>query len=774
MKKTLFIILLLSNYAYGQIIHKPQHDPPEVVNLYTEVLSFDICKNQMTVTDATFYNPGDTVLLIQMKGAVIDTSNTAAFGSIIDYKNAGNYEFNYISQKTGNTITFKNTITKGYDVPDGVVQLIRVPYFKNPTFTGGLTCLPWDGTKGGVLAVMSRISITCDWDIDVNGMGFRGGEGYNSVLPIPNCNANGYTYPAASQLAAVKGESIVTLTPSLIKGKGCPAGGGGGGLSHNSGGGGGGNAGMGGFGGFESDTCGAAIDNRGIGGKVLSYTTTAGKIFMGSGGGAGHADNVDFIAPAGGNGGGIIILITGDLFMFGHQVMANGQNANNCVNTECNDGMGGGGAGGTILLSLNNVDATTIENTGGTGANMSGPILPGGKAGPGGGGGGGAFYFNQSSLPASASLINNAGSNGVITTNAGNPWGATAGTDGISFYNLVLPFDAVLFKPNIDSVRIKDSLLTCNSFSFKGFGYTNTNPIISWYWDFGDGNTANTQNTSHAYSIENTYPVKLVATDINGCKDSISTLVNPKVLTVDAGLNRSVCSNGPLSILLNGSGTGIYAWTPALYLNDSTLQNPTATINSSTVFYLTITSNGCSASDSVKIILSPIPVLNISKSNDINCYLPYAKLRVSGASQYLWSPSSTLNNSTANNPVANPVLTTTYFVTGTNDNICYAKDSIMVVVDFLSGKVELPNIFTPNNDGINDCFGIKYYRDVQNLVFIIYNRYGTRVFETKNVAECWDGYYKGQPADPGSYIYYLSAKTLCGDVVKKGSILLIR
>src|SRR5665647_1824066 len=58
----------------------------------------------LTVDDASKYNPGDTVLLIQMKGAVIDSSNTANFGTVTDYKNSGNYEYNYVKQKTGNVI----------------------------------------------------------------------------------------------------------------------------------------------------------------------------------------------------------------------------------------------------------------------------------------------------------------------------------------------------------------------------------------------------------------------------------------------------------------------------------------------------------------------------------------------------------------------------------------------------------------------------------------------------------------------------------------------
>ena len=260
---TFLLLLLIPAYSYNQVIsgnkmtkqvpavNKPQHDPPAVINLYTEVLAHDICTNSITVANDSGYNAGDTVLLIQMKGAVVDTGNTASFGTILDYRNAGNYEFNYISQKSGNVITFLNRLNKTYDIPTGVVQLVRVPSYKTGSFSGGLTCDPWNGTKGGILAVFSTISLESYENIDVSGRGFRGGEGYNSVYSALTCNQNSYIYTLSSQFAAFKGESIASFSQNYFKGKGSFAGGGGGGNSHKAGGGGGGNGGSGGLGGIK-------------------------------------------------------------------------------------------------------------------------------------------------------------------------------------------------------------------------------------------------------------------------------------------------------------------------------------------------------------------------------------------------------------------------------------------------------------------------------------------------------------------------------------------
>ena len=934
MKSFLAVILLFSNISYSQVAHRPQHEPPETINIYTEVLSYNICTNQITVSKDSGYFVGDTVLFIQMKGAVIDTTASTSFGSILDYGNAGNYEFNYISQKVGNVLTFKNRLTKNYDIPTGVVQLVRVPSYKTVSFIGGLTCEPWDGTKGGVLAVFASASLETWEDIDVTGKGFRGGEGFNAVYSSSTCNQNNYFYPVTSQFGAFKGESVASFSQNFSKGKGTFAGGGGGGNSHNAGGGGGGNGGSGGFGGYQTDSCGAApFDNRGFGGRSLQYTANSDKIFLGSGGGAGHSDNASIIS-SGGAGGGIIIIITPDLIMNDHSIASIGSNGGYCYAANCNDGMGGGGSGGTILLSINQVItavSATVLTQGGDGANVSSVILPSGRPGPGGGGGGGVFYFDGNALPSNITYIADGGNNGVIIQDTNNPWGATAGNAGITVFDWQIPYDTALFALNIDSVRIDTTVNYCNNILFKGLGYTNTYPIAAWQWYFGDGGTANTQNPVHNYGAVGSYNVKLVITDVNGCKDSISTLINTSgSMQAEAGADTSLCAGEFVSVPLNGSGTGSFSWSPSAYLNNSNISNPVATVDTTTKFYLTMyNGTGCSAVDSVTITINknpnvktladtsicknaplilttngalryswspgiyvndstiaspqfidsvsrtlivtgteangckasdtiiinvktpmsliapqgktickgasvqlngnngnafqyswtpsaylnnaniinpvanppvttvytvviadkmctyassfnvdvtvlPLPFVQATKSNDINCNKPFTQLNASGAVSYDWAPVATLSNAAISNPVANPLVTTKYKVTVSDIAGCTNTDSVTVLVAFADDGILLPNSFTPNGDGINDCFGIRYYRDVKDLVFIIFNRYGEKVFETNNAFVCWEGKYQGQNADAGVYVYYLSATTSCGEVVKKGTIMLMR
>ena len=176
----------------------------------------------------------------------------------------------------------------------------------------------------------------------------------------------------------------------------------------------------------------------------------------------------------------------------------------------------------------------------------------------------------------------------------------------------------------------------------------------------------------------------------------------------------------------------------------------------------------------VNVLVLPVPTVKATKSNDLNCNKPFAQLQATGAQKYNWFPAYALSNDSIANPIANPAFTTTYYVYATDSTICVGADSVTVIANFKNHGIILPNSFTPNNDGLNDCFGIKYYRDVQNLEFIIFNRYGITVFKTNNAAACWDGNYKGKPASPGNYVYFIKAKTLCGQVFMKENIMLIR
>jgi len=88
----------------------------------------------------------------------------------------------------------------------------------------------------------------------------------------------------------------------------------------------------------------------------------------------------------------------------------------------------------------------------------------------------------------------------------------------------------------------------------------------------------------------------------------------------------------------------------------------------------------------------------------------------------------------------------------------------------------MPNAFTPNGDGLNDCFGVsQIIKDSLPFIdFAIFDRWGNKVFYTTNIADCWDGMYKGKLSDQANYVYYIREKTDCGYAFQTGYVILIR
>jgi hypothetical protein len=483
-----------------------------IINAYTAVSSFDICKNAVTVDDASKYKVGDTVLVIQMKGAVIDSTNTAAFGTITNYKNAGNYEFNYIKSKNGNIVELKNVLTRQYDFTDGKVQLVRVPFFQKLNLPNTITCQPWNGSSGGIVVFNVADTLSLAADIDVSGKGFRGTVIDNH---ISSCHEAQYFYNASSTNAGFKGEGIFNLSANYARGRGKAANAGGGGNGANAGGGGGANFGGGGLGGREF-LCSATpqIDNGGIGGLAVTYNNTANKIFLGGAGGTG--DENDFTGSTGGNGGGIILINAGAIRSNAFKISSKGITPAACSGPNCGDGQGGGGAGGTVILNSSNfIDNTTVNTSGGDGGSYTN-TNPLGYHGPGGGGGGGALWLKSASLPANVTHTSIVGANGTWLS-TGQTGGALSGTAGGTVFNVAVPVASVAYKATFDSAKFNVIVTTCTSFKFDGMANIDNSKVVKWRWSFGDGYIDSTQAVSHNYLAPGTYPVKVIATDIYGC-----------------------------------------------------------------------------------------------------------------------------------------------------------------------------------------------------------------------------------------------------------------
>lgn len=280
---------------------------------------------------------------------------------------------------------------------------------------------------------------------------------------------------------------------------------------------------------------------------------------------------------------------------------------------------------------------------------------------------------NNNVLPANISVSNSGGINGVIIPDGNNPYGTTPGHPGINVFNLKIPIDTILFKPNIDSVRIKDSATTCTSFNFKGFGYINTSAINSWKWSFGDGGTDVTQNASHTYTTNGTYPVKLIVTDINGCKDSITRDVSTNATAFDFSYKQDICN--PLSVKFTNIGAGTinpyWSFGDGNTITGTLTPNHVYTSPGNFVVKFSVQNGGCVDTITKTISLSIIPADIIITPDTTICINSIKQLRTIPSLNFCWSPTTFLDDPLSPNPVTSTPQNITYYFTAqvTGNNI---------------------------------------------------------------------------------------------------------
>ena len=538
MKKTSLLVLL--TFCFLNLTQS--QDISGVVNSYQKVM--EVYYQSVTVNSTSSFEPGQIVLLIQMKGAEIIESNDSSFGTIIDYNDAGNYEFHIVNSITTDKVYLSCPIQRTYD-PDHAVQLISVPFYPNPTVINPLTAQAWNGETGGVLAMFSGPLVLENY-IEAGGIGFRGGK--QDFNPNGTCGGgySDYYYDLNSGFGAEKGEGIVSMINGKNAGRGALANGGGGGNKHNSGGGGGGNFTSGGKGGFQANFSLCSSDDiGGLGGSGLAYSNTQNKIFLGGGGGCGNIN--DGYGSIGGAGGGIIFIKASSISSNGNNhIIANGFDSPSTTQNNRGDGGGGGGGGGTILLDVGswNTPSMIIQAAGGDGGSPNTTFSA--CFGPGGGGGTGAVWFSGNTIPSTVNIQNWPGAPGINAYSnspcQGESYGATGGKDsmhvlfdlesplvGCSIPCSITSFDPVSndFGPWVEQCSVDQSFgVIAEGFSFG----------MTFEWDFGDGTILSGSNQeNHTFPFEGVFNVCVTASSGN-CTDTYCQEVE-----IDLSLTSIIC-----------------------------------------------------------------------------------------------------------------------------------------------------------------------------------------------------------------------------------------
>lgn len=301
--------------------------------------------------------------------------------------------------------------------------------------------------------------------------------------------------------------------------------------------------------------------------------------------------------------------------------------------------------------------------------------------------------------------------------------------------------------------------------------------IDKHYWNFGDGNTANTQLPGYSYTNGGNYIIEYTAVSKNGCvADTVKqpVLIETKPV-VDFNFGNSCAGKEiPFENKTTNTFGSITGWQWNFGNNtSSTLEQPVITYSKFGNYPVTltaVTANGCSSSLTKTVTIKEV---KISAGRDtIAASGQPLQLQASGAASYSWAPPLFLNDFNIVNPVAVLYADRTYYLTGITGEGCIGYDTLNIKV-YKGPEIYVPNAFVPQ--GVNRIFkpilvGIK-----ELVSFEVYNRWGQLVFATKEQNKGWDGRFNNIPQPYGMFTWQVKAIDLKGIThFRKGTVLLIR
>ncbi len=335
-------------------------------------------------------------------------------------------------------------------------------------------------------------------------------------------------------------------------------------------------------------------------------------------------------------------------------------------------------------------------------------------------------------------------------------------------YHTVNIFPAPIADAGADTTLCRFDTVQIGSIPISGHSYT---------WSPTIGLSDSVIADPYAYADSSLTYVVIITSTVSGCSNADSvTITRYPATQADAGIDTSHCLGD--SLQLNVTSGLIYSWTPSTGLSDDSIADPWVIVSDTTTYIVTVRdSNSCIGIDSVTIRVNPLPIVSVTA--DVTIYYGESvQLNGSGGPTYSWLPTSGLNCSNCENPIANPLETTTYYLTVTDSLGCSITDTVVVTVN-LTKVIFIPNIFSPNGDGENDFFYVQGL-GIAELNMLIFDRWGEMVFEnTGFIADDrsagWDGTYKGKAMNPAVFVFVVTGTFIDGsEINEKGDLTLVK
>lgn len=352
------------------------------------------------------------------------------------------------------------------------------------------------------------------------------------------------------------------------------------------------------------------------------------------------------------------------------------------------------------------------------------------------------------------------------TSNAANP---THIFSAPGIYNVTLTTNFVSGPPATSTKEVViiglSPLLTwpgrCNGIADATLSVTATGSNTAYFYNW---NTTPSQTTASITNIgAGNYTVTV--SSINACSvSSIFTLDAPPPININTVITDAACSGNNGSITTNVTGGQApyqYSWSNAA--STSSIQNLAAGNYS----VLVTDFNGCSINSGNLVVNNQVNNVPVNLGGDFSiCTGQTALLNPGTFASYLWQDNSA-------NPTFTVTAAGTYFVKITNAAGCSGSDTIKVTVD--CSDIYFPAAFTPNNDSRNDGFGpLGNLSAVKDYTLSLYNRYGQRIFMSNDPFEKWDGKFKGDQLNTGSFVWMANYLFNGKRQFRKGTVMVIR
>ncbi|MBX2922262.1 MAG: gliding motility-associated C-terminal domain-containing protein [Chitinophagaceae bacterium] len=307
----------------------------------------------------------------------------------------------------------------------------------------------------------------------------------------------------------------------------------------------------------------------------------------------------------------------------------------------------------------------------------------------------------------------------------------------------------------------KDTIIICADTTFR-LQLPDGNGLVTYAWGNGE--------TDDFIDVHQTGKYYITATDANcSIDDSVYVLFNSLILIPNVR-NELLCLNVPASPL-RATGQDLKWYTsPTAAAGSPTAPVPSTADTGVFNYYVSQTILGCE-SPRAKLVVEVIekPYFHLGENVVIPCGVSGVMLQTvkQKYTSYTWQDGSTRPDFTATE-AGNYVLR--------GENICGSLVDTVTTVTCNTKCVNFPTAFTPNNDGLNEVFRAGAFCPITKFNMVVYDRFGKKVFETKNPAMGWDGKINGKRAEEGTYVYFCVYDDfmLKRELTLKGSVTLLR